>query len=43
MFGRSRRTTPCECETTLAPNLPQVLYLLNSDDLQRKIFDKAPR
>jgi hypothetical protein len=40
MFGRSRRTTPCECETSLAPNLPQVLYLMNSDDLQRKISDK---
>lgn len=40
MFGRSRRGTPCECETSLAPNLPQVLYLLNSEDLQRKIADK---
>ena len=40
MFGRSRRATPCECETSLAPNLPQVLYLLNSEDLQRKIADK---
>lgn len=41
MFGRSRRATPCECETSLAPNLPQVLYLLNSEDLQRKIADKS--
>jgi hypothetical protein len=40
MFGRSRRATPCECETSLAPNLPQVLYLLNSDDLQRKLAAK---
>jgi hypothetical protein len=37
MFGRSERTTPCECETSLAPNLPQVLFLLNSDELQRKL------
>lgn len=41
MFGRSRRTTPCECETSLEPNLPQVLYLLNSEELQRKIADKS--
>ena len=40
MFGRSRRDMPCECETSVAPNLPQVLYLVNSDDLQRKLADK---
>lgn len=39
-FGRSARDTPCECETRLAPNLAQVLYLLHSDELQRKIADK---
>ncbi len=41
IFGRSIRATPCECETSLAPNLSQVLYLLNSDELQRKLADKA--
>jgi hypothetical protein len=40
MFGRSQRDTPCECETSLAPNLGQVLYLLHSDELQRKISHK---
>lgn len=40
IFGRSERVTSCECETSLAPNLPQVLYLLNSDELQRKLADK---
>jgi hypothetical protein len=40
MFGRSRRDTPCECETSLAPNIGQVMYLLNSDELERKIADK---
>ncbi len=40
IFGRSERTTPCECETSLAPNLSQVLYLLNSDELQRKLSSK---
>lgn len=41
IFGRSERTTPCECETSLAPNLSQVLYLLNSDELQRKVSNKT--
>ena len=41
IFGRSERTTPCECETSLAPNLPQVLFLLNSEELQRKLTDKS--
>lgn len=41
MFGRSQRDTPCECETSVAPNLSQVLYLLNSDELQRKLADKS--
>lgn len=41
IFGRSERTTSCECETSLAPNLSQVLYLLNSDELQRKLTDQA--
>jgi hypothetical protein len=41
IFGRSERTTPCECETSLAPNLAQVLYLLNSDELERKLTSKT--
>lgn len=41
MFGRSQRDTPCECETSLAPNLSQVLYLLHSEELQRKLSDKS--
>lgn len=40
MFGRSQRDTPCECETSLSPNLSQVLYLLHSDELQRKLAHK---
>ncbi len=39
IFGRSPRDTPCECETRLAPNLSQVLYLLHSEELQRKLID----
>ena len=40
MFGRSSRDTPCECETRLAPNLSQVLYLLHAEEIQRKLVDK---
>lgn len=41
IFGRSQRVTPCECETSVAPNLSQVLYLLNSEELERRLADKA--
>ncbi|MEQ8786631.1 MAG: DUF1549 and DUF1553 domain-containing protein [Pirellulaceae bacterium] len=39
VFGRSNRDTPCECETSLEPNLGQVLFLLHSEELQRKLHD----
>jgi hypothetical protein len=39
MFGRSSRDTPCECETSIAPNIGQVMYLLHSEELQRRIAD----
>ena len=37
IFGRSRRDTPCVCETRVEPNLSQVLYLLFSPELQRDL------
>jgi hypothetical protein len=37
IFGRSRRDTPCVCETHTEPNLSQVLYLMFSPELQRDI------
>lgn len=37
IFGRSRRDTPCVCETRVEPNLSQVLYLMFSPELQRDI------
>lgn len=37
VFGRTRRDTPCVCETRSEPNLSQVLYLLFSPELQRDI------
>jgi hypothetical protein len=42
VFGRSMRETACECERSFAPNLSQILDLMNSPDLQNKIAnDKA--
>lgn len=37
IFGRSKRDTPCVCETRLEPNLSQVLFLLFSPELQQAI------
>jgi hypothetical protein len=43
VFGRSRRDSPCECERSYAPNLAQVLHLLNSSELQQKLLDPQGR
>jgi hypothetical protein len=37
VFGRSGRETPCECERSYAPNLAQILHLMNSPEVQGKI------
>jgi hypothetical protein len=37
VFGRSQRETACECERSKAPNLAQVLHLMNSPETQNKI------
>ncbi len=37
VFGRSQRETPCECERSYAPNLAQVLYLMNSADIAEQV------
>ena len=36
-FGRSGRESPCECERSYAPNLAQILHLMNSPEIQGKI------
>jgi hypothetical protein len=36
-FGRSPRTTVCDCEATTEPSLSQALHLLNGDAVQGKI------
>jgi hypothetical protein len=43
VFGRSMRETACECERSSAPNLSQVLHLMNSPELQNKIADQKGR
>ena len=37
IFGRSRRDTPCVCETHIEPNLSQVLYMMFSPELETAI------
>ena len=37
IFGRSKRDTPCVCETRLEPNLSQVLFLLFSPEVQQAL------
>ena len=37
VFGRSMRETACECERSYAPNLSQILDLMNAPELQDKI------
>ncbi len=41
MFGRTRRETPCECETKIEPSLGQVLHFMFSKDLHDKIANPS--
>lgn len=43
VFGRSMRETACECEKSYAPNLSQILHLMNSPELQAKISNNKGR
>jgi hypothetical protein len=36
-FGRPERVTPCACERTAEVTMPQVLHLINGEDLLRRI------
>ncbi len=40
MFGRSQRETACECERSYAPNLAQMLHLMNSSEIQNKLIER---
>jgi hypothetical protein len=41
LFGRPSRVTACECERNAEPSTAQVLNLLNSPELQRKLSHDA--
>lgn len=36
-FGRPERVTPCACERSSEVTMPQVLHLLNGEDLARRL------
>jgi hypothetical protein len=36
-FGRSSRSSPCECATNSKPDLAQALHLLNGETIERKL------
>ena len=37
IFGRSKRDTPCVCETHIEPNLSQVLYLMFAPEIEQAV------
>lgn len=41
IFGRPVRSTPCDCERAGAPNVSQVLHVLNSPEIQAKLTHEA--
>ena len=41
IFGRPVRLTPCDCERAGAPNVSQVLHVLNSPEIQAKLAHDA--
>ncbi len=43
VFGRSMRESACECEKSYAPNLSQILHLMNSPELQNKVVNDKGR
>jgi hypothetical protein len=43
VFGRSMRESACECERSYAPNLSQILHLMNSPEVQDKVANDKGR
>jgi hypothetical protein len=43
VFGRSERTSPCECGRSGEPTMAQALHLMNSPEIERKIADPSGR
>ena len=42
-FGRSERTSPCECGKSNEPTMAQALHLMNAPEVEAKIGDPAGR
>jgi len=42
-FGRPERVTPCACERAFEVTMPQVLHLVNGEDLNRRLADGEGR
>jgi hypothetical protein len=43
VFGRPPRTSACDCQRTMEPGLPQILYLMTDAALQNKLQAPAGR
>ncbi len=43
IFGRPPRTTACDCERAMEPGLPQKLYLMADQAIDRKLNDRKNR
>jgi hypothetical protein len=43
IFGRPPRTAACDCERAMEPALPQTLYFMTDDALQKKLKDPTGR
>ncbi len=42
-FGRSPRTSPCECAKSSEPTMSQALHLMNAPEIEAKISDERGR
>ncbi|MEO1972066.1 MAG: DUF1549 and DUF1553 domain-containing protein [Pirellulaceae bacterium] len=42
-FGRSQRSSPCECGKSSSPTMAQALHLMNAPEIESKIGDKNGR
>jgi Protein of unknown function (DUF1549)/Protein of unknown function (DUF1553)/Bacterial Ig-like domain (group 2) len=41
LFGRPTRSTACQCERTVEPNVSQILHVLNSPEIHSKLEHEA--
>src|SRR5438034_6778754 len=43
IFGRSERSSPCECGRSGEPTMAQALHLMNAPEIERKVADPRGR